>query len=128
MPDFTEIIYIVDPNDHLVEVSRERTELPLKNDGVGIPREGVVGQSLGDFITDDPTWERYEAVLEHVGSGETTDLMMRYDVPDRRRLIEAIETRPPDGNVEFKSVLLASKPRAAQRLSPGQLRVPVGAS
>lgn len=116
MPDFTEITYVVAPNDHLVEVSREWTEFALKNDGAEILPEEVIGRSLWDFIADDPTRELYEAVLDHVRSGQTTDLVLRCDAPERRRLIEMIVTRLPDGNVEFKTVLLASKPRAAQRL------------
>lgn len=116
MSDFAEIIYVVDPNDHLVEVSREWTDFALKNDGAEIISERVIGRSLWDFITDDPTRELYEAVLEHVRPGETTDRVLRCDAPERRRLIEMIVTRRPDGNIEFMKVLLASKPRATQRL------------
>lgn len=114
--DFTEISYIIDSQDRLVVVSPQWLEFALKNHGEGLSPELVAGRPLWDFITDEPTRELYRAVLAHVRSGPTTDLVLRCDAPDRRRLIEMIVTLLPDGNVEFKTVLLASKPRAAQRL------------
>lgn len=116
MQDFSEISYVVDAKDHLVSVSQEWTEFALKNDGCEILPDEIVGRSLWDFITDDPTRELYEAVLEHVRRGEKEDFVLRCDAPERRRLIEMTVTRRPDGNVEFKTVLLASKPRAMQPL------------
>jgi hypothetical protein len=116
MPDFKEISYVVDPHDHLVEVNQEWTPFALKNEGYEAVADQVVGRSLWEFITDDPTRELYAAILEHVRSGETTELVLRCDGPERRRLIELIITPRPDGNVQFKTLLLASKPRAAQPL------------
>ncbi|MCE9610201.1 MAG: hypothetical protein K8R23_08320 [Chthoniobacter sp.] len=114
--DFTEISYTIDPQDHLLTVSSEWVDFALKNHGDGLTPEYVKGRSLWDFITDEPTRELYEAVLAHVRSGPTTDLVLRCDAPERRRLIEMTVTLLADGNVEFKTVLLASKPRIAQRL------------
>jgi hypothetical protein len=116
MQDFTEISYVVDAKDRLVNLDRDWTEFALKNEGEEILPEQVMGRSLWDFIIDDPTRELYEAVLQHVRSGEKEDFVLRCDAPERRRLIEMIVTRRPNGDVEFKTVLLASKPRAAQRL------------
>ncbi len=116
MSDFTEISYIVDSNDHLVNVNREWTDFALKNEGSEILPEHVIGRSLWDFITDDPTRELYEAILQHARLGETEDFVLRCDAPEQRRLIEMIVKRRPDGNIEFKTILLASKPRAVQRL------------
>ena len=87
-----------------------------ENEGEGLAPEQLIGRPLWDFVSDDPTRELYEAMLEHVRSGSTTDLVLRCDAPDCRRLIEMIVTRQPNGNVEFKTVLLASKVRSPQRL------------
>ena len=76
----------------------------------------MVGRSLWDFIADDPTRELYEAVLEHVRSGSSTDLVLRCDAPACRRLIELVVSRRANGDVEFRTVLLASKVRSPQRL------------
>ena len=114
--DFTELSYIIDAQDRLVRVCSQWLEFALKNHGEGLAPDHVEGRSLWDFITDEPTRELYQAVLAHVRSGPTTDLVLRCDAPERRRLIEMIVTLLPDGNVEFRTVLLASKPRAAQRL------------
>lgn len=116
MQDFTEISYVIDAEDRLVKVSREWAGFALKNEGEAILAEHVIGRSLWDFITDDPTRELYQAVLDHVRRGENEEFVLRCDAPERRRLIEMIVTRRPDGNVEFKTLLLASKPRLAQRL------------
>lgn len=116
MQDFTEISYSIDAQDRLVTVSSQWLQFALKNHGEGLSADHVEGRSLWDFITDEPTRELYKAVLAHVRSGSPTDLVLRCDAPERRRLIEMIVTQLPDGNVEFKTVLLASKPRAAQRL------------
>lgn len=116
MQDFTEIYYVIDAEDHLVSVCPGWLEFAVKNEGDGLEPAHVVGRSLWDFITDDPTRELYEAVLEHVRSGSNTDLVLRCDAPECRRLIEMIVTRQPNGNVEFKTVLLASKVRSPQRL------------
>jgi len=116
MPDFTEICYVVDPHDTLVDVSPQWTEFALSNDGPEILPDQVVGRSLWDFIADDPTRDLYEAILDHVRSGDSTDLVLRCDGPERRRLIEMIVNRLPDGNVEFRTMLLSSKLRATQPL------------
>ena len=114
--DFTEITYAVDDQDRLVSVCSEWLEFALKNEGDGLAPAQLIGHSLWDFISDDPTRELYEAVLKHVRTGSTTDLVLRCDAPECRRLIEMIVTRQPNGNVEFKTVLLASKVRAPERL------------
>lgn len=116
IPDFTEITYVVDDRDRLVSVCAEWLKFALKNEGEGLAPEQLIGRPLWDFVSDDPTRELYEAVLEHVRSGATTDLVLRCDAPECRRLIEMIVTRQPNGNVEFKTVLLASKVRSPQRL------------
>ncbi len=116
MQDFSEISYVVDDQDRLVSVCTEWVQFALQNEGEGLTPEQLIGRSLWDFITDDPTRELYEAVLEHVRVGSPTDLVLRCDAPERRRLIEMIVTRRANGNVEFKTVLLASKARTAQRL------------
>lgn len=116
MPDFTEIFYLIDSQDRLVTVSPQWLEFALNNHGEGLTPEHVAGRSLWDFISDDATRELYKAVLAHVRSGARTELVLRCDAPERRRLIEMNVLLLPDGNVEFKTVLLASKPRPAQRL------------
>ena len=116
MKDFTEIIYVIDSQDRLVSVSEEWIEFALSNHGDGLLPEQVKGRPIWDFIADEPTRELYEALLAHVRSGCVTELVLRCDGPDRRRLIEMIVTQRRDGNVEFKTVLLAAKPRASQPL------------
>ena len=114
--DFKEISYIIDTDDRLVWVNAEWTEFALKNDGREILPENVIGRSLWDFITDDPTKELYHALVDQVRTGQPVELVIRCDASERRRLIEMGVTQQPDGQVEFKTVLLASKPRAPQRL------------
>jgi hypothetical protein len=116
MQDFTEISYLIDAQDRLVKVSSQWLEFALRNHGEGLKPDQVEGRSLWDFITDEPTRELYKAILAHVRSGSPTDLVLRCDAPERRRLIEMIVTRTPEGNVEFRTALLASKPRPSQRL------------
>ena len=114
--DFTEIEYVIDPQDRLLSMSAEWTTFALANQGDGLTPEEVAGRSLWHFIADEATRELYAAVLAHVRSGATTDLVLRCDAPERRRLIEMIVSRRPDGNVEFKTRLLAAKARPVQRL------------
>lgn len=116
MPEFTEISYIVDEQDRLLAVSPEWMPFALKNDAAELAPEQVAGRSLWSFIDDESTRELYEAVLAHVRSGPETDLFLRCDAPERRRLIEMIVTRRPDGNVEFRTRLIGSKDRSEQRL------------
>jgi hypothetical protein len=116
MPDFKEISYVVDAKDRFVAVSPEWLDFAVKNDGEELLPDNVLGHSLWNFIVDDPTRELYQAILERVRSGRPLELVIRCDAPERRRLIEMIITGQPDGTVEFKTVLLASKPREVQRL------------
>ncbi|MGB8168202.1 MAG: hypothetical protein WCF18_11965 [Chthoniobacteraceae bacterium] len=116
MQDFTEISYVIDANDRLVSVSPGWTAFAVQNQGEELTPEAMKSRLLWDFIADETTRELYGAVLEHVRSGTPTDLILRCDAPERRRLIEMIVSLRPDGNVEFKTVLLATTTRAAQRL------------
>jgi hypothetical protein len=116
MQDFTEISYVLDGNDRLVSLCGGWLEFAVRNHGEGLTPESVAGRSLWEFIADEPTRELYEAILARVRSGTETDLILRCDAPEERRLIEMIVTREPDGMVKFRTVLLASKPRVAQRL------------
>ncbi len=116
MQDFTEIFYVIDPVDRLVRVSEEWTSFALANAGEDLAPESIVSHSLWEFITDEATRELYEAILARVRSGGETDLILRCDGPDRRRLIEMTVTRLPDENIQFKTTLLGAKTRPAQRL------------
>lgn len=116
MPDFTQISYVVDASDRIVSVSPEWSDFALQNDGEGLAPEEVIGQSLWRFIADESTKTLYAAVLAHVRRGPTTELVLRCDAPERRRLIEMTVTRQTDGRVEFRTVLLSSKQRPVQRL------------
>lgn len=116
MQEFTQIIYVIDANDRLVSVSPEWTSFAIENDGEGLLPEAVAGRSLWDFIIDDATRDLYHAVLARARCGSTTDLVLRCDAPERRRLIEMIVTRRAEGEVEFRILLLAAKDRPAQRL------------
>lgn len=115
-PDFTEITYVIDAQDRLVSVSAEWLEFAIRNGGENLEPSQVLGRVLWDFICDDPTREIYETVLDHVRAGVETDLILRCDAPECRRLIEMIVSRRANGDVEFKTVLLASKLRSPQRL------------
>lgn len=116
MNDFNEISYSIDAKDRLATISPEWAGFALKNDGQGLTPESVVGRPLWDFIADEPTRKLYRAVLTHVRSGSATELILRCDAPERRRLIEMQVKREPDGSVKFTTVLLGSKVRAVQRL------------
>ena len=116
MQEFTEISYLIDADDRFVSVSPQWAPFAHANDGDELAPEAVTGRSLWDFIADDATRELYAEILAHVRSGATTELVLRCDAPERRRLIEMIVTRRADGNVEFKTVLLAATERPVQRL------------
>ncbi len=116
MQDFTEISYVIDANDRLVAVSPEWVRFADQNQADNLSPDAVKGRLLWDFVADETTRELYGAVLAHVRTGSPTDLILRCDAPERRRLIEMIVTARPDGNVEFKTVLLATTARVSQRL------------
>lgn len=116
MSEFTEVSYVIDAHDRLISVSKEWLEFALDNHGEGLTPPEVEGRSLWEFITDEPTRELYQGMLARVRSGTETDLVLRCDSPESRRLIEMIVTGEPDGSVRFRTVLLAVKPRKAERL------------
>lgn len=116
MQDFTEISYIIDANDRLVSVSPEWARFADQNQADNLSPDAVKGRSLWDFIADETTRELYGDVLAHVRAGAPTDLILRCDAPERRRLIEMVVTGRADGSVEFKTVLLATTARVPQRL------------
>jgi hypothetical protein len=116
MTDFREITYVVDAQDRLVAVSPEWSDFAVHNDGAELSPEQVKGRSLWEFIADETTQELYRAVLARVRTGPPADLVLRCDAPERRRLIEMEVTPQPEGQVAFKTVLLAAKDRPEQRL------------
>lgn len=116
MKDFTEISYVIDADDRLVSVSDEWSAFALHNHGEDLSPERITGHFLWNFISDEPTRELYQALLARVRSGTETELILRCDSPERRRLIELIVTRLPGGAVRFRSILLATKLRSSQRL------------
>lgn len=116
MNELTEICYVVDERDQLVSVSRDWSCFAEQNGGPELTAENVTGRSLWDFVEDEATRELYHDVLRRVRSGRSTELTLRCDAPDQRRLIEMIVSRRPDGNVEFTTRLLASKARPRQPL------------
>jgi len=117
MADFTEIFYLIDAQDRIVSVSPEWTPFAAHNDGPGLTPENVVDRSLWDFIEDDPTRELYQKVLARVRSGRATELTLRCDAPDRRRLIEMRVSPQTEGRVEFRTRLLAARERPQQPLT-----------
>lgn len=116
MQDFTEISYVIDAEDRLVSVSDGWTSFARMNHGEALSPEKVIGHSLWEFIADEPTRELYADVLARVRAGTETDLILRCDGPELRRLIEIMVAQQMDGMVRFRTVLLASKPRPLQRL------------
>jgi len=116
MIDFPEITYVVDAQDHLVSVNTEWSEFAVENDGQDLSPTEVIGRSLWDFIEDEPTRELYRNILAHVRAGGSTELVLRCDGPEQRRLIEMVVTRLPERMIQFKTALLASKDRPPQRL------------
>jgi hypothetical protein len=86
------------------------------NDGPALISEKVVGQSLWQFIEDEPTREIYRQVLDRVRSGAAAEFTLRCDAPDRRRLIEMTVSGRPEAQVEFRTHLLSAKARPWQPL------------
>lgn len=114
--DFAEIVYVVDANDRVVSVSSEWEDFGTRNGGCNLEPGKVTGRPMWEFIADDETRKLYRRVLAHVRSGMSADLVLRCDGPARRRLVEMIVSRRPDGQVEFRTILLSAKSRPAQRL------------
>ncbi len=116
MRDFTEIGYTLDSNDGLLEVSSEWDLFACRNQAPGLTKNAVVGHSLWDFISDEPTREIYRLVLAQVRNGMPRTFILRCDGPKCRRLIEMSFSLVPDGKVEIKIILLGVKSRPFQRL------------
>jgi len=114
--DFSEIVYVVDADDRIVCVSNEWEEFADQNGGWNLEPAQVTGRPMWEFIADEETRNLYRRVLAHVRSGISADMVLRCDGPARRRLVEMIVSRRPNGQVEFRTILLSAKSRPAQRL------------
>ena len=111
-----EISYIIDAEDRIISVDGEWSRFAAENDGAELLPDKVVGRQLWDFIADEPTQELYRNVLERVRSGKPTELILRCDAPDRRRLIEMCVARRVDGTVAFNVHQLCERSRRWQPL------------
>ena len=116
MRDFSQISYIVDSSDRLISLNQDWSSFAQNNGGEDLRPEAMSGRVLWDFIADEATRELYAAVLAKVRSGAPTYLVLRCDAPASRRLIEMAVHKLENGDVEFKTVLLAAKDRPFQRL------------
>jgi len=113
---FSEISYVIDAQDRIVSIGPEWTEFAQQNGGAELTPDKIIGHPLWKFIDDQPTRELYHEVLAHVREGAETELVLRCDSPEKRRLIRLVVSQLPDYAVGFKAVLLSSKSRPAQRL------------
>jgi hypothetical protein len=119
--DFSEIVYVVDAEDRVVSVSSEWEEFGTRNGGSDLRPEQITGRPVWEFIADEETRKLYRRVLAHVRAGMPADMVLRCDGPARRRLVEMIVSRRPNGQVEFRTILLSAKSRPAQRLFDHQV-------
>jgi hypothetical protein len=116
MKTSSEISYLVDAEDRIVSVDGEWSRFAAENDGAELQPDKVVGRPLWDFIADEATQELYQHVLERVRSGQPTELILRCDAPDRRRLIEMRVTLQREGTVAFNVHQLCERSRQWQPL------------
>lgn len=92
------VVYRIDGNDRLVELSPSWDEFAACNEAPTLFRELVLERSIWDFIVSDSTRMIYDIVFSRLRSKETCRLEFRYrcDSPDTIRYMrmEMVSRRP----------------------------------
>lgn len=116
MSDSSTITYVIDAEGMLISVCSNWEQFAEGNGGRGLKKEEILGRSLWSFIDDQPTRQLYQDILTHVRSGAATELILRCDAPDERRLLQVTLTPLSEGKVEFRARVISRKSRPVQRL------------
>ncbi len=111
-----EIIYRIDGQDIIRDVSPGWNEFADANDAAHLTSDAVIGSELLSHISDASTREIYRAILKRVRDGGEARFRLRCDAPSRRRLLEIRIISNDDGAIEFRSSEIAGAERGPRRL------------
>lgn len=115
MPTASEpVVYHVDRDDRLIQVSESWTVFAGANDAPELAGPKVLGRPLWDFIADIGTVHLYRGLLERVRAGRPAQFPFRCDGPAVRRPMEMTMVEAGDGGVEFRCQFLGDRPRDPQ--------------
>lgn len=106
-------LYSIDASDVIVRVGGDWLDFAGANQAAeSCHPDQVLGRPLWNFVTGLETRHLYRLLLDGVRSGrEALRIPFRCDAPDRRRFLELIISRQPEGLLQFASVLLRVEPR-----------------
>lgn len=103
-PATARVTYEIGANDRIRIVNEHWSQFAEANDGHGLNKSEIIGQSLWDYIYDDLTVLLYRKIITRVRAGHTIRFRLRCDSPDCRRLLEMHIDSSIEGNVRFETV------------------------
>ncbi|QDU37480.1 hypothetical protein Mal4_17940 [Maioricimonas rarisocia] len=103
--DNPDVIYAIDADDQLVELSSSWEAFAQKNDGgVGLHPRSVLGQSLWSYVRGRSLQTLYHDMIAAVRrTGRTCEFRFRCDSPVLRRYMHMRVDSMPDRHVQFRS-------------------------
>lgn len=108
----TDIVYHVDPEGRITYVNGRWDEFARANDGMDVLGVSVLGRRLADFIADQQTRHIFDLIIRHaLQARDPITLPYRCDGPAARRRMQLTVTATRDGEVVFRSRLLAEEAR-----------------
>ncbi len=116
--------YCVDENDVVTSVDQWWLAFAQENNASGLTESNILGRSLWDFISDDPTRTLYREIHAHVRStGSPISIPLRCDSPTLQRFMELTISTPRDRQLLYECALIRAVPqRRLAVLDPEQKR------
>lgn len=95
--------YAIDGEDRIAFVDEGWCRFAAANDGVGLNRSTILGQSLWDHVTDATTARLYRQIVSRVRQGSRARFTLRCDGPAFRQLLEMTISPVGHDSVRFEA-------------------------
>ena len=116
--------YRIDQDDRIVDVDTWWLAFAKENSAAELNESAVLGRSVWNFISDDPTRALYREIHRYVRcSGNPVRVPFRCDSPTLQRYMQLTISKHHDEHLQYESVLLRALPQhRLTALDPQQQR------